>query len=406
MNFDSKIDNERENIIKNTIELIKIPNENNSLKHILNVANQMGFKTKAVEGYYGIIEFGQGEELIGIVSHLDVVPEGEGWNHPPYGGIIENNKIYGRGAQDDKGPTIAALYAMKTIKDNIEINKRVRLILGLSEETTWKCIEKYKANEELPTIGFSPDGDFPCIYAEKGMLCFKICQRDGANDIQSIECDNPLNVVPNYCKVVVEKSELITRGKESHAAHPENGINAVAEMVEKLYNLDESNEMIAFLHNYIGKEYNGEKLGLNITDESGTLTLNLSKIALEDKKITAYFDIRYPISLKSEDIIDKFKNKGMQIEVIKNKPPLYVPKDSKLINTLTNVYNEYTNSNAEPIAIGGTTYAKAFKNVVAYGPGFPKDVSTIHQANENIEIDKLILMTKIYTKAIYELANI
>ena len=178
--INQQIENYKNEIIKTTQELIQIPsthsnsddpskpfgeNINKSLEYMLNLGNKLGFRTKNIDGYCGYIEFGEGNELIGIIGHLDVVPEGDNWIFPPFSGTISDNKIFGRGAIDDKGPVVSSLYAMKIVKDNYKINKRVRLILGLNEERDWQCINYYKEHEELPTIGFSPDADFPCIYA-------------------------------------------------------------------------------------------------------------------------------------------------------------------------------------------------------------------------------------------------
>ena len=215
--------------IENLQGLIKIPsvhsessvpnepfgsNTVKALEYVLDLGKKLGFKTKNIDGYCGYIEFGEGTELIGIVGHLDVVPEGENWTYPPFDARIEDNKIYGRGAIDDKGPVMASLYAMKSVMDycsenNISINKRVRLILGLNEERDWKCINYYKEHEEIPSIGFSPDADFPCIYAEKGLLSpFLIMDYSNFMDkdiiLSDINCNNnPLNVVPKYCSCII-----------------------------------------------------------------------------------------------------------------------------------------------------------------------------------------------------------
>ena len=182
--FDEYIDNLKNDIVKETCNLINIPSvsietddpnmpfgkdANDALLYALNLGEQLGFRTKNIDGYCGYIEFGEGPNLLGIIGHLDVVPSSDGWDTDPFNATIKNGKIFGRGAIDDKGPVIASLYAMKTIKDNLKINSRVRLILGINEEKSWKCIKHYKETQELPTIGFSPDADFPCIYAEKGI---------------------------------------------------------------------------------------------------------------------------------------------------------------------------------------------------------------------------------------------
>jgi len=222
------IDNLKEDIINSTCKIINIPsvyeksdnqiypfgeNCNKALEYVLDLGKKLGFRTKNIDGYCGYIEFGEGNDLVGIIGHLDVVPSGDGWTYPPFNATIHDNKIYGRGAIDDKGPVIASLYAMKAVADNLKINKRVRLILGLNEENDWKCIEYYKSHEEIPLVGFSPDANFPCIHAEKHILSVLIKQNYKSNNkvlITDIDyANNALNVVPKYCSCVLELSNLI-----------------------------------------------------------------------------------------------------------------------------------------------------------------------------------------------------
>ena len=204
------IEKNRDEIIKKLQELIQIPsinsksnnqkypfgeNANKALEYTLNLGKSLGFRTKNIDGYCGYIEFGEGNELIGIIGHLDVVPEGEDWTYPPFSGTVSDGYIFGRGAIDDKGPVIASLYAMKYVMDTGNIKKRVRLILGLDEERNWDCIKYYKEHEEIPSIGFSPDADFPCIYAEKAVLTQEIKSdisqfKNLYIKIKDIDCNN------------------------------------------------------------------------------------------------------------------------------------------------------------------------------------------------------------------------
>ena len=218
------IKDNQEDMIKHLQELIQIPsvysesknplmpfgkNANKALEYMLNLGKQLGFKTKNMDGYCGYIEFGEGNEMVGIIGHLDVVPSGDNWTYPPFSGTVFDNKIYGRGAIDDKGPVIASLYAMKYVLDNCKVNKRVRLILGLNEENDWKCMDYYKSHEEAPAIGFSPDADFPCIYAEKSILTpyFSMDYSENSSpiSIQEIDCNqNAINVVPKICSTILK----------------------------------------------------------------------------------------------------------------------------------------------------------------------------------------------------------
>lgn len=377
-----------------------------------------------------------------------------GWTYEPFTGTIQNGKIYGRGAIDDKGPVIASLYAMKAVMDTCKVNKRVRLILGINEERDWKCIEYYKEHEELPTIGFSPDADFPCIYAEKGVLSIYL-QEDYSmylNEpliIENINCKgNAINVVPRECTVQIkinneqididslinytnnvaesnsyniELEKLETKvlkitsfGRSSHAAHPENGDNAISKLLVLLYDVfSHYNTNIGILHlfyNYLNTDYNGEKLELFLDDESGKLTINVGNILLEDSKFKIGLNIRIPVNTNLSVITDKFIEIStpypkITTKISDYKEPLYIPKDDYLVTTLCSIFNKLTGKNSEPIAIGGATYARAFKNCVSFGANMPGNKDMCHQADEFVIIEDLIMASKIYAEAIYELAK-
>jgi len=462
--FSDYIDSIKEKIIKSTIELINIPsvfeesndsskpfgeNCNKALEYILNLGEKLGFKAKNIDGYCGYIEFGTGKDIIGIIGHLDVVPavEAEGWTTPPFCGTIKDNKIFGRGAIDDKGPVIASLYAMKAVYNKIMPDKRVRLILGLNEETNWECIKYYKEKEELPTVSFSPDADFPCIYAEKGRL--SICLKETYNSnadivLTDLNCsNNAINVVPRFCSATLKINnidvedvisrvyefsnefnidielnkkddnsiEIISHGVPAHAAHVDLGVNAISKLLVILYktfnyyNIDIN--ILNLFYKYINTETNGKSLNLNIEDESGKLTLNVGNISLENGAFQIGLDLRVPVQTSLSSVIDKFKSVfGESIEVLSNgMQALYIDKNNFLVTTLCNIFNKFTNANYEPIAIGGATYARAFDNCISFGPSMPGDKDMCHQVDEFISIDNLILSAKIYAQAIYELLN-
>lgn len=463
--LDEYIDNLQNDMIKETCHLINIPSiseETNdltmpfgkyakeALEYALDLGSKLGFRTKNIDGYCGYIEFGEGEKLLGIIGHLDVVPSGDGWDTPPFDATVKNGKIYGRGAIDDKGSVIASLYAMKAIKDNLKINGRVRLILGINEEKDWKCISHYKEKEELPTIGFSPDADFPCIYAEKGIatLYFKDNYSKYENfpiKISEIDCNhNAINVVPKSCNVTLlidtsrvsisdvskfidteidccnfdinytidnDSITLHSSGIQAHAAHPDLGKNAISPMIILLNRLFQKFNfpisIFEFFENYIGNEFDGKSLDLNLADESGNLTLNVGNFDFNDKFLQIGINLRIPVSINIEDvtnsIVKKCKSYSLETLVAGSQEPLYLPKDNDLVKTLCDIFNETTNSNLEPIAIGGGTYARAFNNCVSFGANFPGDVDMCHQANEFIAINKLVLACKIYAEAIYKL---
>lgn len=465
--IDKYIENHKNEIIEKTQELIQIPSVispsnnpqhpfgepiNDALEYMLKLGNSLGFRTKNIDGYCGYIEFGEGKELIGIIGHLDVVPEGEGWKYPPFSATISNHKIYGRGAIDDKGPIISSLFAMKAVMDTCHVHKRVRLILGLNEENDWKCMDYYKAHEEAPTIGFSPDADFPCIHSEKAILTSYLKMDYSTfldKDIVIKEIDsygNAINVVPKICSVILkinsqkivmkdfiqnlqnsiqqtnfeidiykideEEIKLTSYGVPSHAAHPDLGVNAISRLIivlSKIFNLYEIKiSLLDFFTAYINTQYYGEDLKIAFEDNSGKLTLNVGDFYFKNNVLQIGLNLRIPVTMNMLEIGNKFTKyagsySNIDFDTVSYKPALYISKENKLVKTLCHVYNKETNSHLEPITIGGATYARAFDNCISFGANFPDDQDMCHQTNEFIAIDKLLLSCKIYAKAILAL---
>ena len=391
-----------------------------------------------------------------------MVPANENdWTYSPFIPTIVDNKIYGRGAIDDKGPVCASLFAMKAVMDymienNITFNKRVRLIVGLNEEKDWKCIDYYKSHEEIPTLGFSPDSDFPCIYAEKSVISISISD-DISNIysqnkkiqnppivIEELDCENnAINVVPKFCSAILSLSKYIDSNKfietckniikrynyeidiykiddyhiklssygiASHSAHPENGDNAITKLIIILNEIFNSYKLTIPLFSdfvkYIGDDYTGKNLNINLNDESGSLTLNISQLYISEKKLVISINLRVPVHIKPDFIVDTFrKNFKETVNVLRIQEALYVEKENSLVQKMCSIFNKTCNTNLVPKAIGGATYARAFPNCICFGMNFPGDKDMCHQANEFVEIDKLLLSTNIYAKAIYELLN-
>lgn len=466
--LDQYIEDFKNDIVKDICNLVNIPSVSeetgnpempfgegckNALEYTLNLGERLGFKTKNIDNYCGYIEFGEGEKLVGIIGHLDVVPSGDGWDTPPFEANIRDGKIFGRGTIDDKGPVISSLYAMKAVKDNLKINSRVRLILGLNEEKSWKCINHYKEKEEYPTIGFSPDADFPCIYAEKGIATIYLTEDYTKYDslpirITEIDCkNNAINVVPKYCSVrlnlntnIIDIDEvikfiddtikelnfnisysttigneisIISKGIQAHAAHPDLGKNAISQIIillNKIYKHFNYNiNILDFFEKHIEMEFNGKSLDIDLEDESGNLTLNVGHFINDEDLLQIGINLRIPVNTPISEVAniisEKGKEYGLDSNVVGIQEPLFIPKDNYLVKLLCSIYNKNTNSNYGPIAIGGGTYARAFNNCISFGANFPGNQDMCHQANEFVDIEKIILACKIYAEAIYELAK-
>ncbi|AFK85338.1 MULTISPECIES: dipeptidase PepV [Thermoanaerobacterium] len=464
MVLDQYVDALKDDLVKSTQEIIKIKSTEGDMKPgmpygegvakalelALDIAKSLGFKTKNVDGYVGYAEYGEGDEMVGVLGHLDVVPEGDGWEYPPYGGEIHDGKIYGRGATDDKGPIMAALYALKAIKDSgLKLNKRVRILFGTNEETGSKEIEHYLKHDESPSIGFTPDANYPVIYAEKGITMFEVVkdfEKKSQNIvIKYIKGGNRPNMVPDYCECgiyvkdedkrkafkdevkrfkdvsgfdldsQVENDMLVvkSRGVSAHGSLPHLGKNAIMQLLMFLNVIyqdeDDVKEFIDFFAKNVGLETDGKTFGVYLKDDTGELSFNVGTINFDEEKGSIGLNIRYPVTYKYEDLMNPFNAKiskhGMRVENMMHQPPLYFPKDHFLIKTLMKVYEDVTGRKDEPLSIGGGTYAKEMKNMVAFGPIFPGKPDLDHQANEYIEIDDLVLNAKIYARAIYELAK-
>ena len=456
--FDEIIEENKNEIISKTCELIKIPSvsiETSNLKlpfgedctkalnYILDLGNSLGFKTKNIDNYCGYIEFGEGEELVGIIGHLDVVPalEEDGWTTPPFSPEIREGKLFGRGSIDDKGPVIASLYAMKAVKDSCNISKRVRLIIGLNEEKGWKCINYYKDHEEWPSIGFSPDANFPGIFAEKGILSVELKNYFKIKDFEILDIstnNNAINVVPKYASITLKTSNssilenIITKtennisisnlenniikiesfGIAAHAAHPELGNNAIKQLVEFLLkNFEFETEYLKTIYDVGLFDIESPRFMSEnkLEDESGVLTSNVAILEYENanNNLVIKINLRVPVTISLDDVQNKYNSLFDNIEVnrLSVQEPLYVEKDSYLVKTLVDIFNKKTGLNSSPIAIGGGTYARAFDNFISYGLTMPGKKDMCHQVDEFIEIDDLILASKIYAEAIYELAK-
>jgi len=421
-----------------------------ALDYMLDLGAKDGFTVKEVDHVAGHIEMGQGEELLGILCHVDVVPEGDGWSSDPYGAEIREGKIYARGAIDDKGPTMAAYYAMKVIKElDLPLNKRVRMIIGTDEESDWRCVDRYFEVEEMPTLGFAPDADFPIIYAEKGIWDFAIVQppaihvEKAAVNVLEFSSGRRMNMVPDYAIATVEtaqtaelkqdyelflhkhsltgKSEIkqnkITfelEGVSAHGMEPKNGVNAglfLASFLADLQVDEHAKTYFTFIRDYLFEDSRGNKLGIAYHDEiTGDLTINAGKfIYSKGKDSSIGFTMRYPVTFDwekgKETLTAKLLKFQWRVESFSNSMPHHVDQDSFLVQTLQKVYEEETGEKAELLSIGGGTYARSLKAGVAFGPLFPGSEDIAHQKDEYIEIEDMLKAAAIYAHAIYELAR-
>lgn len=411
-----------------------------ALDYMLAVGERDGFSTVNLDGYAGHIEYGTQKDFVGIIGHLDVVPAGNDWTYPPYGAEIHDGKMYGRGTEDDKGPTIAAYYALKILKElNVPLSKRVKLILGNDEETAWRCVRHYfSVYPESPVSGFIPDADFPLIYAEKGISRIFVDGKMDAKDVIEIHGGFRDNMVPDYASALLEPTKdyqasfkaFLTKnnyegttelkdgkvflkvvGKSAHGSTPQFGENAIDRMMQFLISEKCGGSMLEAYEKLLFNDYLGEKLGVSYVDEEmGELTNNVGVFVGENNHYQIHLNLRYPNHVDFDKVVlqlqKAFSAYHATVKVDKHQLLLYKDPHSDLVKTLMDVYKKHTNdTEAKPINIGGGTFARAMPNCVAFGPHFLDKPTFIHQKNEFIGIDDLLLATIIYTEALYELAK-
>lgn len=413
-----------------------------SLDHVLATAKSLGFRTKNVDGHMGWCEYGDGEEMVAVLGHLDVVPAGDGWSFDPWGGEIQGDRIFGRGTMDDKGPSIAALYALAALRDSgFPLKRRIRLLFGCNEETGAADIKYYLAKGgEVPVMGFTPDAEYPVINGEKGIINVTYSRsysQTGELKLLSIYGGTAANVVPAAaCAKLGCSPELAGRlaqlhapklhftatdygvfveaeGVSAHGSTPEQGENALGRLVLALDTLPfegEVRDAIHFLATTLGMETNGKSAGIYLHDDvSGELTLNWGTLHADENKLSLIINYRYPVTKHYADcapILDaKFAEAGFCKDKETSKEKLYMSADSELVKLLLKVYRDHTGVEGKPVSIGGGTYAKSLPNILAFGPIFPGDEVREHKPDEFIEIPKLMKNAQIIASAMYEMAK-
>ncbi len=361
---------------------------------------ELGFDVVNMDNYCGYATIGKGE-LFDVLVHLDVVPAGDGWKEgKPFEPVYKDDKLYARGTLDDKGPLVAVmLAAARLLEEGKAFKRTLRIILGCDEESGWKCMEHFSEHEEFAEEGFSPDGDFPVINCEKGIVYHAITLPlpDGIKEISGGE---RANIVPSLATATFKDGSTLTaHGISAHGSHPEKGDNAILKLIKML---PDSYERLKSIFSKFSDCY-GSMLALNLSDEqSGHLTQNLGTIKTIDNKIVCELDIRYPVTYDMDTITDILvENLGCAVERGFYHLPLYLSPTDHLVKTLLDAYKKVTGDDkAKPIAVGGGTYARCLKRGVAFGPAFPNEEAKIHEADEYISLDSFIKMSDIYYEAL------
>lgn len=453
--FGNKIEQYRDDIIKDLAALVAIPSvcgkpvknmpfgekSAEALNCILQMAQNMGFATKNVGNYAGHAEYGTGEEIAAVLTHVDVVPAGEGWDTAPFALTQKGSLYFGRGVADDKGAAIIALYCLKALKDeNVKGKRRLRAIFGTGEEISSCDLAEYFKSEPMPVMGFTPDSDYGICNREKGILRIDITGTSDSAILNKFSAGTVVNAVPDKASALItctgeHFSQLIKESKESkgnfiiektlsgaairstgvasHAMQPQNGLNAAAYLIEllnKVFSKADLGTFFTFLCENIGTEFDGASLGVQQSDEpSGDLTVNIGIVRFTADFACASLDIRYPVTSDGNKIISVIQScvekAGLSMKVTAHNPPLYLSETSPLISLLQDSYEAITGQKAELYATGGGTYARELHgNGVAFGPIFQNEPDRhLHNADENIDINQFMVHAQICLEAMYRM---
>ncbi len=457
----------REEFIEDVKTLVRIPSDkgeaeagkpfgpgpDNALNAALNMAAGYGFKTTNYDGYVGTVDFQEeNDHHLDILSHMDCVPVADGWTvTEPFDPVVVDGKLYGRGAADDKGPGVAALYAARCVKElGIPLKHNVRLIWGTDEECGSGDIAYYYAKEPEAAYTFSPDADFPVINIEKGMFHGDISasfqESTALPRVKSMDAGLKINVVPDkchleiegmrktvaeiYCAAIREQTGVtftITEleentiaidalGAGAHAAHPQDGNNAITAtlmLVSSMHLMpcDQFRALCGLAELAPHGDFCGKGFGVDLWDEeSGELTLSLNIIHVTTTSLSAQFDSRCPVCANDDNMkyvaMRKCAEKGLILADEPMRAPHHVPGDSDFIRILIGAYEKYTGATgSKPIAIGGGTYCHDLKNGVAFGCTMPGTDNHMHGNDEYAVVEELITSVKIFADVIISLSG-
>lgn len=458
MIFGKKILDYQEDILRDLGRLIAVPSVCGSaqegmpfgeesaraLEMILGMAKDMGFEVRNVGNYAGHAEYGRGNETAAVVTHVDVVPAGTGWETDPFRLTKKENQYFGRGTADDKGAAVVVLYCLKALKDaGVTGKRKIRAIFGAGEEIASNDLEMYFSQEPMPSMAFTPDSEYGICNREKGIMRVNfISDKAAASIVRSFSSGTVVNAVPDSAEAELactkekaaelEKNaqsaqgdfqvtllpggaKVVSKGKACHAMQPQAGFNAATHLIRLLaqtFAPEELGNFFCFLDRRIGTETDGASFGVRQSDEpSGPLTLNLGIVRADGNGAKASIDIRYPVTADGEKIFSELKRRaseaGFAAELFNESKPLYLPAQSPLISLLQGAYHDVTGGTAELYVTGGGTYAREIPgNAVAFGPFFPGESDRrLHNSNENIDMEKFMLHAQVCLEAMYRMIN-
>ncbi len=408
----------------------------------IDMAGKMGFTTENANYYYGLAHMGKGEKSIGIFSHIDVVPPGDGWDNDPYNMIEKDGFLVGRGVADNKNAAVVGLHAMKCLQEiGVEFDSRICLYFGCSEETGMGDLKQYIKEQKMPDFSFVPDTNFPVCHGEKGIMAVSAVAECAFETIVSFAGGLVSNMVPDSARAVLpysaelmaevekisdkkisvardgEQISIVSTGISSHAASPEGSDNAITRLARAIVSLDGVSQSDKTTLNSLitaNSDNHGENIGIAHSDEpSGKLTCINGTAKTVDGKLVLSFNIRYPVTHSGDVVAEGMKTyfsaPVWSSNIDSDSAPMYMPKDDSKVVTLCGIYENITGKKAVPYVMGGGTYARYIKNAVGFGidtdtkPDYKEGHGGVHQPNEALLATDLLDAVRIYVLALIEI---
>ena len=404
-----------------------------ALEFMAALAEKKGFEVDRCDGYCTEIKYGKGEKIIGIYAHCDVVPVSGTWSYPPFEAHIEDEIMYGRGTSDDKGPAMSAFYALVALKEKglIDDDYQVRLVIGGNEERGSACLEHYfhVLKKPNPHFGFTPDGEFPLIYGEKGISNYETKGKIDLPFIHVLHAGVVANSVIDEAEALIDfhpdvkryteekgyryeyeekdgKINVKIHGKAAHGSLPQEGVNAGLQLLDVLatcFDIEPWKQIVQAYRDPFGKDmdefYHSEQLH--------ETTYNVGLINYEDGEFSMVVNFRYPEQVVASEVVARIDAKlPFSTSLLSESRAFCFDPESSMIQNLLKVYQEETGDTESKImTIGGGTYAKECQNTIAFGSAFPNRDDLIHNANEHIELRDFYDSMSIYAHAIYVLGK-
>jgi len=421
MKIEEYLAESREEILQKIGELVAIPSTEDrpeavaeALEWCLEECRKAGMRTgKAKNGDSGWAEIGDGEETVGVLSHVDVVKIGDRskWRQDPFTMVEENGTIIGRGVIDDKGPVVLSIYAVKALQEaKIPLGKKIRLIFGTSEETDWTDMANYREEFGAPDCGFSPDGHFPIFNVERGYMDVTLRFRDGKlRKVASLCAGDSPNTVPSFAEYrEMGNTARKWQGVSVHSSMPENGQNAILSMCRALegYGWKFAKFVTAYLDGEADGDWTGKKLGLPYEDTwegvyVGKTSMCPTVLRLEGKELVLNVNVRVRCGIDPEDVVKAFAAKGEEygftVSGKAENMPVMVPQELPFLQVMHKVYTDTGREGGFKVATGAS-YAQCMPHCVAWGPAFPDEIMTAHKENESADVENLMTAAGLYAK--------